>query len=55
MKTYFHELKILPEYFEALASGTKTFEIVLNDREYKVGDLLILREWTPLFFYTGRE
>ena len=55
MSTYFHELKLEAEEFEVLASGAKTFEIRLNDRNYKVGDLLILREWTPLFFYTGRE
>ncbi|BDX48164.1 DUF3850 domain-containing protein [Enterococcus hirae] len=39
-----HELKILPEYFEAVTSGRKQFEIRKNDRDYKVGDLLILRE-----------
>lgn len=54
MNTYFHELKIQPEHFEALASSAKTFEIRLNDRNYKIGDLLILREWLS-GFYTGRE
>ncbi|WP_422698913.1 DUF3850 domain-containing protein [Enterococcus durans] len=39
-----HELKILPEYFEAVVSGRKQFEIRKNDRDYKVGDQLILRE-----------
>lgn len=37
-----HELKILPEYFEAVTSGRKQFEIRKNDRDFKVGDQLIL-------------
>ena len=40
-----HELKILPEYFEAVASGKKKFEIRLNDRNYHEGDMLRLKEW----------
>ncbi|MZZ58357.1 DUF3850 domain-containing protein [Enterococcus mundtii] len=40
-----HELKILPEYFEAVISGRKRFEIRKNDRDYKVADQLYLREW----------
>lgn len=50
MKT--HELKILPEYFEAVTSRRKQFEIRKNDRDYKVGDQLILREWDSVR-YTG--
>ncbi|EGO8857938.1 DUF3850 domain-containing protein [Enterococcus faecalis] len=40
-----HELKILPEYFEAVVSGDKCFEIRKNDRGYKVGDILRLNEY----------
>lgn len=40
-----HKLKILPQYFKAVQEGTKTFELRKNDRGFKVGDILILREW----------
>lgn len=40
-----HELKILPEYFEAVVSGNKCFEIRKNDRNYKKGDILRLNEY----------
>ena len=33
-----HELKTLPEYFDAVFMGKKNFEIRKNDRDYKVGD-----------------
>lgn len=39
-----HNLKINPEYFEAVLSGLKKFEIRKNDRNYKVGDSIILAE-----------
>ncbi|WP_238662165.1 ASCH/PUA domain-containing protein [Enterococcus mundtii] len=45
MEVMTHELKILPEYFEAVISGRKRFEIRKNDRDYKVADQLYLREW----------
>jgi len=48
-----HELKILPQYFEAVNSGRKNFEIRKNDRDYHVGDKLILKEFNG--DYTGRE
>lgn len=51
-----HELKILPEYFEAVTSGRKQFEIRKNDRDYKVNDLLILREYDlQKDEYTGKS
>lgn len=49
-----HELKILPKWFEDVARQKKTFEIRKNDRDYNVGDTLILKEWDK-GKYTGRE
>lgn len=42
-----HELKILPEYYNAQIEGKKNFEIRKNDRDYKVGDKLVLKEYDP--------
>jgi hypothetical protein len=60
-----HDLKTWPEYFDAVASGVKTFEIRRDDgRRFEVGDVLRLREWRPgrvnwpkatWGVYTGRE
>lgn len=51
-----HELKCWPEYFEAVQSGDKPFEVRKWDRPYAVGDTLLLREYDPeAQDYTGRE
>jgi len=51
-----YELKILPQYFKAVQEGTKTFKITKNDRGFKVGDTLLLKEWECLERgYTGQE
>lgn len=49
-----HELKILPEYFDAVNSGAKNFEIRKNDRDFQLHDELVLKEWDG-WNYTGRE
>jgi len=48
--------KIWPEYFDAVASGKKKFELRLNDFEVNEGDTLKLEEWDPKTkVYTGRK
>ncbi len=49
-----HELKILPEYYDAVRFGDKRFEIRKNDRDYHTGDILRLKEWDGKQ-YTGEE
>lgn len=49
-----HKLKIMPEYFRAVARKAKRFEIRKNDQEYKVGDGLLLQEYKD-DQYTGNE
>lgn len=62
MKT--HDLKCDSEYFQAVVDGLKPFELRKNDRSFRVGDVIHLRETEypssamavgrPLL-YTGRE
>jgi hypothetical protein len=42
-----HELKVWPQFFDALLSGDKTFEVRKDDRGFHVGDVLWLREYRP--------
>jgi hypothetical protein len=48
-----HDLKVAPEFFDALASGAKRFELRKADRDFRVWDTMRLREWEG--DYTGRE
>ncbi len=49
-----HELKILPDYFNAVIKGEKSFEILKNDRPFHKGDLLALNEFDGQY-YTGNS
>lgn len=50
-----HELKTYPKYFQETIEGSnKPFEIRKNDRNFQVGDVLLLKEWDNIK-YTGRE
>lgn len=42
-----HELKTWPEYFERVRTFQKTFEVRKNDRDFQVGDIIILNEYLP--------
>ena len=43
-----HELKTLPEYFLDICTRSKNFELRKNDRNYKVGDCLVLKEFDEI-------
>lgn len=49
-----HELKIAPRYFNDVLQNGKRFELRKDDRNYQVGDELILSEYVD-GHYTGRS
>ena len=50
-----HKLKIKSEHFSAVINKTKTAEIRYNDRNYQVGDILILNEIDENGIFTGNK
>lgn len=51
-----HTLKTWPAFFTAILERRKTYEIRKNDRNFQVGDELLLQEWDPVAkAYSGRE
>lgn len=42
-----HNLKIWPEFLDDLVMRRKKFEVRKNDRNFQVGDHLILQVWNP--------
>lgn len=48
-----HNLKIKPQYFKDVVSGIKTFEVRKNDRNFKVGDLMVLETYDNEQFTGG--
>ena len=50
-----HFIKTVNPYFESVFFGVKTFEYRLNDRDFKVGDNVILQEYDNITgSYSGR-
>lgn len=47
-------IKLLSEYYDAVERRIKNFEVQYNDRDYRVGDWLVLCEWDG-HEYTGYE
>lgn len=54
-KPHEHELKTWPAYFKDVLRGDKNFEVRRDDRSplFRVGDMLILREWDERSGYSG--
>ncbi len=62
-----HSIKTWPRYYDEVEKGNKPFELRKNDRDYKTGDALLLREYVPPIlrddgvaivkrgYYTGRR
>ena len=43
-----HIVKTHSNYFDRVMDGSKTFELRLNDRDYQVGDTVILANFDPV-------
>lgn len=41
-----HRLKTVDHYYDAVADGTKTYEVRKNDRAFQTGDVLELVRWS---------
>lgn len=54
MRDTTHELKTINPHFAEVWLGHKTFEFRVNDRDFRKGDTLYLREWEDDDYYTGR-
>ncbi|MBS1939906.1 MAG: DUF3850 domain-containing protein [Bacteroidetes bacterium] len=51
-----HQLKVWPQYLDAILLHGKRFEVRRTDRPFAVGDKLLLRGWDPMEqAYTGHS
>ena len=49
-----HEFKIGLRFFDLVWDNKKAFELRKDDRGFRTGDAMILREWSKETGYTGR-
>lgn len=51
-----HILKSWPKFFNPIATGERMHELRRDDRSYRVGDQLLLKEFEPISaVFSGRE
>lgn len=50
-----HDLKVNPQFWEAVKNGSKPFEVRRNDRNFKVGDVCRLRQYSHDLGYVGTD
>lgn len=51
-----HHLKSWPQFFNPIRDGVRTHELRRNDRNFAVGDFLVLHEFDPVNQrYTGEK
>lgn len=51
-----HKVKSWTWFFQAISKGDKLHDLRKNDRDFKVGDTLLLQEYDPVTgTYTGQE
>ncbi len=48
-------LKTWPSYYKEIKENRKTFEMRLDDRDFKIGDLIVLEEYDLDLGYSGRS
>lgn len=48
-----HELKVHPQFWRGIVNGAKPFEVRRDDRNFRVGDTIDLREFDPEFGFVN--
>lgn len=43
-----HELKTIPPYYQAVEEGLKNWDLRKDDRDFKVGEFVRLKEYDPV-------